>query len=70
MRKIEHLGIAVKDLETSKQLFSRLLGGKSYKEEEVADKFEIGDYFFDYTSQIISYKGQNQIFVTFFNFFL
>lgn len=30
------------------------------KEEEVADKFEIGDYFFDYTSQIISYKGQQQ----------
>ncbi|MVZ67271.1 response regulator [Sphingobacterium sp. DK4209] len=30
------------------------------KEEELADKFEIGDYFFDYTSQIISYKGQQQ----------
>ncbi|WKK58030.1 MULTISPECIES: response regulator transcription factor [unclassified Sphingobacterium] len=30
------------------------------KDEEVADKFEIGDYFFDYTSQIISYKGQQQ----------
>ncbi|HLT86918.1 MAG TPA: response regulator transcription factor [Sphingobacterium sp.] len=30
------------------------------KEEELADKFEIGDYFFDYTSQIISFKGQQQ----------
>ncbi|GGE26545.1 MULTISPECIES: response regulator transcription factor [Sphingobacterium] len=30
------------------------------KEEEVSDKFEIGDYFFDYTSQIISFKGQQQ----------
>ncbi|NGM62489.1 response regulator transcription factor [Sphingobacterium sp. SGG-5] len=30
------------------------------KEEELADKFEIGDYFFDYTSQIITYKGQQQ----------
>ncbi|MHC8948413.1 response regulator transcription factor [Sphingobacterium hungaricum] len=30
------------------------------KEEELADKFEIGDYFFDYTSQVISYKGQQQ----------
>src|SRR5690606_3330339 len=30
------------------------------KEEEVLDKFEIGDYFFDYTSQIISFKGQQQ----------
>lgn len=30
------------------------------KQEELADKFEIGDYFFDYTSQIISFKGQQQ----------
>lgn len=30
------------------------------KEEELVDKFEIGDYFFDYTSQIISFKGQQQ----------
>ncbi|TCV12018.1 DNA-binding response OmpR family regulator [Sphingobacterium alimentarium] len=30
------------------------------KEEELADKFEIGNYFFDYTSQIITYKGQQQ----------
>jgi len=30
------------------------------EEEVVADKFEIGDYYFDYTSQQISYKGQTQ----------
>ena len=30
------------------------------KEEDVADKFEIGEYYFDYTSQIVSYKGQQQ----------
>jgi len=30
------------------------------KEEEPADKFEIGNYFFDYTSQLITYKGQQQ----------
>lgn len=30
------------------------------KEEELADKFEIGGYFFDYTSQTITYKGQQQ----------
>lgn len=30
------------------------------KEEELADKFEVGDYFFDYTSQVISFKGQQQ----------
>jgi DNA-binding response OmpR family regulator len=30
------------------------------KDDETADKFEIGNYFFDYTSQIITYKGQQQ----------
>lgn len=30
------------------------------KEEELADKFEIGNYFFDYTSQVITFKGQQQ----------
>lgn len=30
------------------------------KEEETIDKFEIGNYYFDYTSQIITYKGQQQ----------
>lgn len=35
MRKIEHLGIAVKNLELSNQLFKKLLGKDSYKEENV-----------------------------------
>lgn len=35
MRKIEHIGIAVKDLETSNNLFEKLLGVPAYKEEEV-----------------------------------
>ena len=35
MRKIEHIGIAVKDLETANALFEKLLGAPSYKEEEV-----------------------------------
>jgi len=30
------------------------------KDEELADKFEIGNYFFDYTSQVISFKGHQQ----------
>lgn|SRR5690606_1063209 len=30
------------------------------RDEEIPDKFEIGNYFFDYTSQIITYKGQQQ----------
>ena len=35
MRKIEHIGIAVKDLEKSNTLFKQLLGTSHYKIEEV-----------------------------------
>lgn len=49
MRKIEHLGIAVKDLKKSNELFSRLFGKEAYKEERVEDEgvltsfFQVGD---------------------------
>ncbi|WP_228236592.1 methylmalonyl-CoA epimerase [Allomuricauda sp. M10] len=36
MEKIEHIGIAVKNLEASNQLFAQLLGVSHYKMEEVA----------------------------------
>ncbi|MEQ3661267.1 MAG: methylmalonyl-CoA epimerase [Flavobacterium sp.] len=35
MRKIEHIGIAVKNLEKSNALFEKLFGTPPYKEEEV-----------------------------------
>lgn len=35
MRKIEHIGIAVKNLEESNLLFEKLFGNPPYKEEEV-----------------------------------
>jgi methylmalonyl-CoA/ethylmalonyl-CoA epimerase len=35
MNKIEHIGIAVKDLKSSNMLFEKLLGVAHYKEEEV-----------------------------------
>ncbi len=38
MRKIEHIGIAVKDLQASNLLFEKILGQPSYKEEEVASE--------------------------------
>lgn len=47
--KIEHLGIAVKDLESSNQLFQALLGSKPYKSEFVESEnvetsfFKIGE---------------------------
>ena len=38
MDKIEHIGIAVKDLESSNKLFAALFGTAYYKEEEVASE--------------------------------
>ena len=35
MRKIEHIGIAVKSLETSNELFGKLFGEPHYKVESV-----------------------------------
>ena len=49
IKKIEHIGIAVKDLEKSVALFEKLLGKKPYKQEEVKPEgvvtsfFKIGD---------------------------
>ena len=49
IKKIEHIGIAVKDLEKSVALFEKLLGKKPYKQEEVKSEgvvtsfFKIGD---------------------------
>ena len=38
MRKIEHIGIAVKDLNQSNDLYSKLLGQLPYKQEEVSSE--------------------------------
>ena len=35
MKKIEHIGIAVKNLEVSNELFTKLFGASHYKTEEV-----------------------------------
>ena len=48
MEKLEHIGIAVKNLEESNKLFAKLLGKRHYKIEEVVSEgvrtsfFEIG----------------------------
>lgn len=48
MKKLEHIGIAVKNLEASSQLFTSLLGSDCYKVEEVPSEgvrtafFQIG----------------------------
>lgn len=38
MRKIEHIGIAVKDLQASNLIFGKLFGNPAYKEEEVVSE--------------------------------
>lgn len=38
MQKIEHIGIAVKDLVESEKLFEKLFGVSSYKREEVSSE--------------------------------
>ncbi|WP_028377066.1 methylmalonyl-CoA epimerase [Leeuwenhoekiella sp. MAR_2009_132] len=49
MKKIEHIGIAVKSLEASNVLYEKLLGKAPYKTEEVASEgvntsfFEMGE---------------------------
>jgi len=49
MKKIEHLGIAVKDIHKANEVFTKLLGKASYKQETVESEavttsfFEIGE---------------------------
>jgi methylmalonyl-CoA/ethylmalonyl-CoA epimerase len=45
MRKIEHIGIAVKNLEQSNQLFSALLNTPPYKQERVESEGVITSFF-------------------------
>lgn len=45
MKKIEHLGIAVRDLEASNTLFEKLLGVAPYKQEEVASEGVLTSFF-------------------------
>ena len=45
MDKIEHIGIAVKDLAQSSSLYSKLLGYESYKTESVESENVITEFF-------------------------
>ncbi|OXA86790.1 methylmalonyl-CoA epimerase [Flavobacterium hercynium] len=45
MNKIEHIGIAVKDLEVSNVLFEKLLGVPSYKSEAVESEDVMTSFF-------------------------
>lgn len=45
LNKIEHLGIAVKDLAASEKIFTDLLGVQPYKREEVESEHVITSFF-------------------------
>ena len=45
MKKVEHIGIAVRSIEESTKLFSRLFGFESYKREEVEAEGVITEFF-------------------------
>ena len=45
MKKIEHIGIAVKNLEESNALYEKLLGTASYKQEEVSSENVMTSFF-------------------------
>jgi methylmalonyl-CoA/ethylmalonyl-CoA epimerase len=45
MKKVEHIGIAVKDIEASNQLFTSLFGKKPYKQESVESEGVITSFF-------------------------
>ena len=52
MRKIEHIGIAVKNLEASNLLFEKLFGQPPYKEEAVASEGVKTSFFFSGPNKI------------------
>ncbi|HJR99920.1 MAG TPA: methylmalonyl-CoA epimerase [Flavobacterium sp.] len=52
MKKIDHIGIAVKDLEASNTLFGKLLGVIAYKQEEVESEGVLTSFFKTETNKI------------------
>lgn len=45
MKKIDHIGIAVKDMDVSNLLFEKLLGVAPYKQEEVESEMVLTSFF-------------------------
>lgn len=60
MNKIEHLGIAVKDLESAEKMYEALLGAPSYKREEVPTEGVTTSFFKCGESKIELLAGTNE----------
>lgn len=52
MKKVEHIGIAVKDMAASNLLFEKLLGYAPYKTEEIASEGVLTSFFKNESSKI------------------
>lgn len=52
MKKIDHIGIAVKDMTASNALFEKLLGISPYKQEVVESEGVLTSFFKSHTSKI------------------
>lgn len=60
MNKIEHIGIAVKDLNSANELYSKILGVAHYKTEEVASEGVVTSFFRTGESKIELLEGIGQ----------
>ncbi|WP_425238006.1 methylmalonyl-CoA epimerase [Ulvibacterium sp.] len=60
MDKIEHIGIAVKDLDNSNELFEKLFGKPAYKLEEVASEGVRTSFFESGPNKIELLEGTNE----------
>ena len=60
MNKIEHIGIAVKNLEASNELFEKLLGIAAYKQEEVASEGVKTSFFMNGPNKIELLEATNE----------
>ena len=59
MKKIEHIGIAVKSLEASNFLFEKLFGAPAYKQEEVASEGVKTSFFWNGPNKIELLEATN-----------
>ncbi len=59
MKKIEHIGIAVKNLEESNKLFTKLFGIPPYKQEEVASEGVLTSFFLSGPNKIELLEASN-----------
>jgi len=60
MRKIEHIGITVHDIEASNKLFAKIFGKESYKSESVESESVITSFFQVGESKIELVAATNQ----------